>query len=63
MEYLNENQIESLIYELTLLSSSDSCKLVDSLSTNVPRNVFSILKNKLIINVNNILLKDFFGTI
>ena len=46
----------SLIYELTLISSSDTCVISNFVSTSVPRNVFSMLKNKLIINANNLTL-------
>ena len=46
----------SLIYDLTLKSSSDNCQITNFISTKVPRNVFSVLKNKIIINANNLTL-------
>ncbi|KAM3138602.1 hypothetical protein pb186bvf_009354 [Paramecium bursaria] len=58
IEYLNVNQIVSLIYELTLMSSSDTCQINNFISTKVPRNVFSILENKLMINGNNLNLQS-----
>ena len=46
----------SLVYELTLVSSSDTCVISNFVSTTVPRNVFTIIKNKLIIKANNLTL-------
>ncbi|KAM3132192.1 hypothetical protein pb186bvf_015652 [Paramecium bursaria] len=63
LEYLNINQIMSLIYEITLISSSDSCSITNFTSTIVPKNVFSILSNKLVINGNNLILKSQFAQI
>ena len=45
----------SLIYEITLMSSTNSCE-IENFITKAQRNVFSLLKTKLILNVNNLTL-------
>ncbi|KAM3129817.1 hypothetical protein pb186bvf_018111 [Paramecium bursaria] len=55
-EYLNGIQVESLIYELTLISPSNNCMKYGVITTQAPKNVFSLTKTKLIINANHLTL-------
>ena len=50
--------MESLIYELTLISPFNNCKLSNVMTTQAPKNVFSLTKTKLIINSNDLTLNS-----
>ncbi|KAM3133774.1 hypothetical protein pb186bvf_014183 [Paramecium bursaria] len=57
MEYLNGIQIQSITYEVSLISSTDFCSMqANVITSNLLKNVFTLIQSKLIVNANNLTL-------